>query len=198
MNRNLWSLSALVGFSACVVTVLATDVPAPVKEAGQPAKVEKSSGTVSPEQKANEQRLLAIQKEITELKRQDAQLRDAIRKQFISIESAQTNIISQDKEFILLNEQLKQASAQVAELRAKIKQKMDSMPEFKDASDKMTAIKGQMQENSRKLTELLKEKSKLNSEIFAAMQKDHPPVKANEIPPVQKPSTVALPPAAGK
>jgi chromosome segregation ATPase len=197
MKRNLVYFSALVGFSMGIGSVMAADAPAPVKTETPAVKMEKSKD-VAVERKAKEERLVTIQDEISILKRQDSQLRDAIRKQFMALETFQTNINTQDQEFIALNEQLKEANARVGELRAKLKQKTDSMPEFKDATAQMTAIQSQMQDNSRKLTELLKEKSRLNSEIFAAMQKDQPPVKTKPISPVQPGPAVETAPVPGK
>jgi chromosome segregation ATPase len=197
MNRNLVSFSVLLGFSLSLASVFAADVPAPAKTETPAAKVEKpKDGGV--ELQAKKERLLALQNEISALKQQYAQLRDAISKHFISMDTIHADVNAQDQDYILLKQELKQAESKVMELRAKLKQKTDTMPEFKDAADKMAALQGQMLDNSRKLTELLAQTSRLKSEIVVATQKDKPPVKAKEIPPLQAAPAAKLPPAVGK
>ena len=165
-----------------------------VDPAAKPLVLPVGSGEgATAERKAKEQRLQAIQGEITALMKQEREFNDTVRAKYLSIESMKTNLNAQDQEYIALKQDLAAAEKRVAELRDQLRKKVDGMPEVQGAQAQMAAIKGQMQENKKKITELLKEKSRLSSELFAETQKDTPPVKAREVAPTAKPAPVSAP-----
>ena len=191
MKRSLWSCSFFVVLTVCGGQLMGGET---VDPAAKPLVLPVGSGEgATAERKAKEQRLQAIQGEITALMKQEREFNDTVRAKYLSIESMKTNLNAQDQEYIALKQDLAAAEKRVAELRDQLRKKVDGMPEVQGAQAQMVAIKGQMQENKKKITELLKEKSRLSSELFAETQKDTPPVKAREVAPTAKPTAVSAP-----
>lgn len=114
-------------------------------------------------------RMKEIQEQLSVLKKEENQLRIAAREHFIAVESMTTNLNAiGDKDYIALRQEFQATQAKLSDLSQKLKRKMETMPEFKAANEKMTEIRNKMMEISEKSRTLIKERAQISGKLFQA------------------------------